>query len=313
MKNKKLFFALLIGCASLQACDHLPKPKNSQSTTSTQQGDDADAIVQFYNKAVQLDDQQAKYAESFRKYVDDIANYIQTKQDPDKSRFALSPTFMGQSYLSSDLKNIQAPKVLGSDFQKSVSDMETSFAPLLTYKDEIKKYLNAEDYKDDKGAKIQQIKTDMIQHIDASQKASDAFFTKIKPEIDKASAETLKDHPLKEQIIQSKDILHLVKESADMTAKGEDVGELKKDFSAIYGKIQTGLEQNKSIKFPSDSDLKGRKSNFDRFNNKVEDYLGRMRIVQRNLNEGKPVTDQDQATLDGYVRGVLDAYNSFVD
>ncbi len=315
MKRLNLLFILLTSILLLQSCDFLKKKdKNGNPIADAPKGKDADDIITFYNKAVQLDDRQAKYIKSFDEYMEKVEAFVEAKLNSSQGTFAIKPFYTGLYTLSSvEVKNIKAPSVLGSEYQTMISEMINSFEPLLTYKTEIGKYLDAEDYKDDKGAKAKQIKENVEKAIIANKKASETFFAKIAPQVDKAEEDILADHPLKKQIIQSKSLLALVKQTSEITAKETDPNVLKTKFTELYNQIQAGLDKNKSSSFPTDSKLKTRKNAFDRFNSRVDDHLGKMRVAQRALNEGKSLSEFEYSDLDRSVGYVLDAYNSFVD
>jgi polyhydroxyalkanoate synthesis regulator phasin len=64
-------------------------------------------------------------------------------------------------------------------------------------------------------------------------------------------------------------------------------------------------------KIPSSE--KQKESSYLAFNNSINDFLGKMRIVQRSLNEKNEGLNSDLDDLEREAGFVLDRYNNFVD
>jgi vacuolar-type H+-ATPase subunit H len=66
-----------------------------------------------------------------------------------------------------------------------------------------------------KGKKVTEIKAKADKIIDENRNAASQLFTKLEDKADKAEVEMLKNHPLKQQITQSKEILDLTQKIID--------------------------------------------------------------------------------------------------
>ncbi|WP_232815752.1 hypothetical protein [Chryseobacterium capnotolerans] len=64
-------------------------------------------------------------------------------------------------------------------------------------------------------------------------------------------------------------------------------------------------------KIPSSE--KQKESSYTAFNNSVSDFLGKMRIVQRSLNENSTELNKNLDDLENEAGTVLSRYNNFVD
>ncbi|WP_407483309.1 hypothetical protein [Elizabethkingia meningoseptica] len=85
----------------------------------------------------------------------------------------------------------------------------------------------------------------------------------------------------------------------------------KKLFAQQYKQLEKLYNRNADEKIPSEEMRK--EGSYTAFNNAVNAFLGKMRIVQRSLNDNSDQLNSDLDDLERERGYVLDRYNSFVD
>src|SRR5690606_25069835 len=117
--------------------------------------------------------------------------------------------------------------------------------------------------------------------------------------------------PLKDQILRSKDIMELTQQINSNTYDIEDINSFISDFASNYSKLEGLYKDNKEDELPEDYQNKTR--SFTAFNDAVNDYLGKMRIIKRETDAGSAPSEKVLRDFDTSTDNVLRAYNSFVD
>jgi lysyl-tRNA synthetase class I len=103
----------------------------------------------------------------------------------------------------------------------------------------------------------------------------------------------------------------------ELTQKIIDDSYEVKDLNAYKPNLPNNTNRWKSYmqeilkKIPSSE--KQKESSYLAFNNSINDFLGKMRIVQRSLNEKSEGLNSDLDDLEREAGFVLDRYNNFVD
>lgn len=306
------FFALT--CTAI-SCDKI-KEKLSQQDKATNvnpfsvnSGDENQDIIAFNNKIVKMDKAQSDYIKSFKEALTSMDDFIKNAlANPDATRYA--PIFTPIAIFTAH-EEIKAPKVLGSEYQKLADKMVSTFKELKALQDELSAYKNAEDWKDDKGKKVTELKAKADKIIEENRNAANQLFTKLEDKADKAEIEMLKNHPLKEQITQSKEILDLTQKIIDDSYEIKDQAAYQKLFAQQYQQLEKLYNRNLESKIPSAE--KNKEASYNLFNNSVNTFLGQMRIVQRSMNESNDQVMNDLDDLEREAKTVLSRYNNFVD
>ncbi|MBP2619370.1 DUF3829 domain-containing protein [Chryseobacterium jejuense] len=318
MKKSLLIAGILSVGFSLISCDKLEKIKEklSQSGNSTQvnpfnvnSGDENRDIVSFNNKVVKMDEAQAEFIKNFQESLTQMDEYVEN--------VTANPQFSGMSPIFTPTimmwinQEIKAPNVLGKDYQALVDKMKDTATKLQTLKKDLETYKTAEDWKDDKGKKITEISGKARKLIQENRSAANELFSQLSPKADKAEMEVLKDHPLKDHIIQSKEAMELTQKIIDDSYEINNLNAYKQKFAQQYQQMEKLYTRNIDEKIPSSE--KQKESSYTALNNALNDFLGKMRIVQRSLNENNSELNHDLDDLESEAGTVLNRYNNFVD
>ncbi len=308
---------MLILCFSTISCDKLEKMKEKLSQNDTRQvnpfsinsGDENRDIIAFNNKVVKMDDAQSEFIKNFQNALEQMNTYVKNATE--------NPQYSGMSPLFTPVvmmwveQEIKAPDVLGKDYQILVDKMKDTASQLKNLKKELEAYKDAEDWKDDKGKKVTEISEKAEKIMKENRSAANELFTKLSPKADKAEIATLENHPLKKQIIQSREAMELAQKIIDESYDITDLNAYKTKFARQYQQMEKLYVRNRDEEIPSSE--KQKESSYLAFNNSVNDFLGKMRIVQRSLNENSEGLNSDLDALEREAGFVLDCYNNFVD
>lgn len=317
MKKAAIITGVFILSLFTVSCDKLDKIKDKLSQDNTRQvnpfsvnsGDENRDIITFNNKIVKMDDVHAEFIKNFQDALSQMDGYVKNAlANPQYS--GMSPMFTPTIMMGAE-KEMKVPDVLGKDYQTLVDKMISTFSELKLKEKELKSYKDAEDWKDDKGKKISELREKADQLIKENRSAANELFVKLAPRADKAEVEVLKDHPLKDQILQSKEIMELSQKIVDDSYQFTDVNAYKKLFAQQYQQMEKLYARNMEEKIPYSE--KQKESSYLAFNNAVNDFLGKMRIAQRSLNENSESVNSDLDELEREAGYILDRYNTFVD
>ncbi|PWN62096.1 DUF3829 domain-containing protein [Chryseobacterium oncorhynchi] len=317
MKKSLIVVGMLILTFSAVSCDKLEKIKEKLSQNDTRQvdlfsvnsGDDNRDIISFNNNVVKMDDAHSDFIKNFQNSLMQMDEYVKNVvANPQYS--GISPIFTPTVMMWAG-QEIKAPNVLGKDFQVLVDRMKDSASQLQLLKKELEAYKDAEDWKDDKGKKVTEINEKAKKLIQENRNSANELFAKLTPRTDKAEVEVLKDHPLKKQIIQSRETMELAQKIIDESYDVTDLNAYKQKFSQQYIQMEKLYTRNVDEKIPSSEEQK--EKSYTAFNNSVNDFLGKMRIVQRSLNENNKELNNDLDALEREAGFVLSSYNTFVD
>lgn len=317
MKTPLIIAGMLFFSFSVISCDKLEKVKEKLSqndsgqvnTFSVNSGDVNRDIIYFNNKVVKMDDEQSDFIKDFQNILIQMEDYVKNA-DANPKASGIMPIFT-PSVMLYTRQELKAPDVLGKNFQTLVDKMKDTMVRLESLKKELDTYKQAEDWKDDKGKKVAEINEKAIQLIKENRTAANDLFTKLSPKANKAEIEMLKDHPLKTQIIQSKEVMELAQKIIDDSYDVADMNVYKNKFSHQYEQMEKLYKRNINEKIPSSE--KQKENSYQAFNSSVNDFLGKMRIVQRSLNENSQDLNRDLDNLEREAGYVLDRYNTFVD
>lgn len=317
MKTPLIIAGMFFFSFSVISCDKLEKVKEKLSqndsgqvnTFSVNSGDVNRDIISFNNKVVKMDDEQSDFIKDFQNILIQMEDYVKNA-DANPKASGIMPIFT-PSVMLYTRQELKAPDVLGKNFQTLVDKMKDTMVRLESLKKELDTYKQAEDWKDDKGKKVAEINEKAIQLIKENRTAANDLFTKLSPKANKAEIEMLKDHPLKTQIIQSKEVMELAQKIIDDSYDVADMNVYKNKFSHQYEQMEKLYKRNINEKIPSSE--KQKENSYQAFNSSVNDFLGKMRIVQRSLNENSQDLNRDLDNLEREAGYVLDRYNTFVD
>jgi hypothetical protein len=254
MKRSLIVTGMLIFSYTFTSCDKLDKIKEKLSQNDTKQinpfsvnsGDENRDIIAFNNKVVKMDDAQSDFIKDLRNSLVQMDTYVKNA--------SANPQYVGISPLFTPVtmwveQEIKAPDVLGKEYQVLVDKMKDTAIQLKALKKELEVYKDAEDWKDDKGRRSQKSSEKAEKLIKENRSATSELFTKLTSKADKAEMETLKDHPLKKQIIQSREAMELTQKIIDDSYEVKDLNAYKAKFAQQYQQMEKLYARNIEEKF----------------------------------------------------------------
>jgi hypothetical protein len=313
MKKIIIASSILVAVFSLNSCDKIKdQMKKVESTKidsfSANSGDENRDIIKFNNAMVKLDNDQTSFIKDFSDRLDRMDEFVKQSLSSSNS-YAIAPIFT--PVISRMYDEVEVPKVLDGPIKGQLETMNSTITELKALNKELATYKEAQDWKDDKGKKLAEIRTKADALISENRKAADALFATLEKKADVAEVAILKDHPLKEQILSSKEILNLVQKIVDDSYEYDDVNAYKTKFDQQYQQLEKLYSANIAKTLPSGEEAKSR--SYQNFNDAVNRFLGDMRIAKRSLADNASSLNSDLDGLDSQAKTVLSNYNSFVD
>lgn len=310
---KKVF--LVVGALTLASmstsCKKDGATDSSKSEVKVDDADDANAIIDFNNVIIEEYKNKSKRVDNILEYMDKAI----AKSKGENVMFI--PSVMPMIRVGNkDVKDI--PKAFGKDkdaMDKSYASFKSSFETIEKKFEELKSYMSAEDYKDDKGAKADAISKEIEAASNTFFTSGDAILKVVKPIADKAEEITLKDHPLKDYIIGSKTVLNDLDASYDAMDKSFAAGKYNEaDVQKSYDALEKSLKANQDKKFEvKESSYSSKGGYYDSFNKNISDYLDKLRKVMRDSKTSGKVSESSMSTLDSSYDSAISTYNNFVN
>jgi len=270
---------------------------------------EADAVIGFNNDFLDSYKMTSDRVESIMKYAD--AAVTKAKGGD----VLIMPMVTGSvDYAISKIKDVP------SGFDKNRAAIEKDFQ---TYKakkesidkkfEELKSYMSAEDFKDDKGAKAETLNQEIQAEAQVLFETGERIITNIKPATDAAEETILKDHPMKEYIISSKKVMNALDSAYDTLNKQHETGFNAAEAQKKYDELAAAVEQNSKLDFKvSNTMYTHKKSNFESVNKNAESFLDTYRRLMRNAKDSGKISDSDIQSIGYAYDAVLNSYNIFV-
>ncbi|WP_409149615.1 DUF3829 domain-containing protein [Sphingobacterium sp. BS-2] len=317
MNYKTIYIGSLLAMALMASCNNADKAKSGESESTIgglfsgkDDKKEANEIITFNNSIVKVDNSQSSAIQTFANNFDSFEKFVHDKvQNPDG--FITIPPMMIFPPTIHNLKSLVYPDGQSKEFKPLIDQMNESFDAIKELNKEVDAYKSAEDWKEDKGQKLVELREKATNEIKKYREASAAVFAKLKPLAEKAEETTLADNPLKDQYLGSKKILELVQNTTDIAFETEDQAKLNTDFKKQYQDIEKLYKENKDNEISKDYQSKVR--SYGIFNDDVNEFLGKMRIAQRELDANTPLSENALTGLENASENVLRSYNAFVD
>lgn len=273
--------------------------------------DDANAVIDFNNKFLKQYKSRTGNIERIIKYSDDAVK-------KSGGGNVLIMTMVSSSYESPMDKIEAVPAGFGKvkgDIEKDFKIFNDTSTSIKGKYEELKSYMSAEDYKDDKGAKAKKLQTEIEAAAKDFVEAAERILVKMKPVADAAEEITLKDHPLKKYILPSKSMLSSIDNSYEVFNKQFTDGKYNEaESQKAYDEINKLWEANKALKFEtSDAQSKYKGTSYDNLNKNVGNYLDNLRKLMRDSKASGKISESNMNTLDRFYDSIISSYNTFVN
>lgn len=180
-----------------------------------------------------------------------------------------------------------------------------------TYKT-LEDYTQAENYKDDKGAKGIAL-IDSIRTLSGSLAANRIILMKkVKDVADASESVILKDSPLRDYIIAMKADLRNTQEFIDLLGQsGNDFNAISEKANAAFAALEKAQTDHLIIDMKALGDDASRKAEFYNFNNYLHEFLLTAQKTLRNSKEAGSVSDSELKDLDAQHNRLIEQYNRF--
>jgi hypothetical protein len=270
--------------------------------------DEANAIIDFNNNFLDSYKNTSKHIESILRYADGAVAKAKG------GNAMIMPVIGSMDYSFSKIKEI--PSGFGKDKAAIEADFNTYKAKKESIEkkfEELKSYMNSEDYKDDKGAKADAITKDIETEAQALFTSGENVVAKIKPATDAAEEVVLKDHPMKEYIISSKSVMNSLDSNIDVLDKQYSGKFNEAEAQKKYDELAKAVEANSKLEFNvKDPQYSYKKTLFESFNKSASSFLDTYRKLIRDAKGVGKISDSDIQQIDSSYESVLNSYNSFV-
>ncbi len=283
--------------------------KLGKSVMNLGSANEANAIIDFNNNFLDSYKSTSKHIESILKYADEAT--VKAKG----GNVMIMPIVIGSmDYSFGKIKDIP------SGFGKDKAAIEADFKIYKNKKEsiekkfeELKSYMNSEDYKDDKGARAETITKEIETEAQALFISGENIVAKIKPATDAAEEVILKDHPMKEYIISSKNVMNSLDSNIDVLDKQYSGKFNEAEAQKKYDELAKAVEANSKLEFTvKDPQYAYKKSLFESFNKTASSFLDTYRKLIRDSKGTGKISDSDISQIDSEYESVLNSYNSFV-
>lgn len=307
---KKIILVLAIMSTLLLACNSNSSKKKNTKNENGQEA--ASELINFHNNALSLyKNYDEHYISEVREYLDKAEEFVLKVENNEIAIKPSHPTFFS---ISSNQTSLKIPSTFGdkvNEVEKQLNTIKKSAENTRTFCDDLTTYINAEDYKDDNGRKLQILKNKISEETKLFKLSGENLFSIITPIVTKAEEKLLEEHPLKENILSSKKLLTLIDDfTTEVVTEVENNIYDETKLQTQYNAIESQLNINKNI--PVNKKANDKRSNFNNFNKRATSFLGAARKLLRTANKNRAFNNRDYLDLKSEYRQLITAYNNFV-
>ena len=312
MKNLTSIFIVILSLVLLTGCKEGDKTDAPKSSVKIDDNKDANEIIEFNNKFLQLTDGHQGLLRGVEDYFTRVNSRISTPDNP------FNMTVMKPMYISTNIYKVkEVPAAFGKardDMQKNYDAMNASFDAIANSVNDLDSYISAEDYKDDNGAKAKEIQDKAAKAIQEYYAASKAVMATLRPIADDAEAVTLKGHPLKKYILSGKKVLSASDEVLDEVYQEFEAQKLDEaKMQDLYKKLEAATKDVSGMSFSAPDQYKRKESSFNNFKKEADEFTGSVRKLMRDSKEKNKLEELDVRLIENAYKSMLNRYNTFVD
>lgn len=305
-KVMMIALALSLGAASVSCKKGMDKIGNTILKAGS---NEAQKVIDFNNDFLDSYKSTSRHIESIVKYAD--AAVTKAKGGD----VLIMPLVMSSTdYSLSKIKEVPA------GFDESKKAVETDFNRYKAKKEsiekkyeELKSYMTSEDFKDDSGAKAEALKKSIDAEAMEFFTSGENVLAKIKPATDAAEEVILKDHPMKEFILSSKNVMNSMDAVMDVLDKqyagSFNEAEAQKKYDEFAKAVENNAKKDFNIK---EQQYAYKKSQFESINKNASNFLDQYRKLIRDSKSTGKIADSNIRDMDSAYESVLNSYNSFV-
>lgn len=315
MKTIKIASLLLLALTTVGTVSCKGEGKGSADTVETADlnEESANLMIESSNKLLDLSRKRNGNIDRALNYTEQVADYISGKRTAIKPSLVMIPIIGTNAFNKKEGDLADAFGTKKDEVAKLHEETNTKFKLMTDKSNELKSYMDAEDFKDDKGEKAKTIIAEIEKAIDEYYAANTSLLNLTQPMADKAEEVILKDHPLKDYIIGAKKAMNSVEKSYSLFAdqynnEALDLAALKASYAEIE-KISIAMKKDFSVK---DTNYTNKKGYYENFTKGIEEYLGEFRKNLRNVEEKKKIELNDVESIERAYDNAISKYNNFV-
>lgn len=305
-----LLVALL---AATVSCNNIKGGKTEYNEKSSQS---ASNIIEYTNTLVDMSNSHNRYLERLGDNVDRVEKALTDLDKPNNwvgFSGIIKPFTTPTPY--SKVKPEEPVSELSKEdrtfFKEKVTAYLAQYNSLKKSYDVLDDYLTAQDYKDDKGVKGQQLVDTLRVKLEKTYALKSELMKKVEVVADASEEVVLKDSPLKDYIIAMKGDIKSVRAFIDTLAdNGDQYAAIADKAKAQYDALEKAQTEHAAIN-PANAKKEHKDSQFSRFYEELHDFLLDARKIMREAGEKGEITESHMSTLDSDYDSMISSYNSF--
>jgi len=303
-KFSMLFFSAVLFFYSCGGSEN----KGSENVDSKEE---ANQIISYTNAVIDYLNSSGDWTRKNESRVNGVLQFVKTGKKP----IPFLP-FMSNASVNMNKKDVtQPPAVLSEDekvfFKDKMTLFKSNYDGLRENCSVLYKYLQNQDYKDDKFAKGKEL----ADSINSQQALVSSIRSEVYDKIDVVSAKAesiiLADDPLKDPIMALKADLANFGKLYEIYGDYSEGNATPDQVDALYKEVAESLDKNKTA-YAELLDEKKVKSKYESFYSTADDLLAKYRKVLRNVKDKKKVTDSDFSSFSSGHNSLVNSYNRFV-
>lgn len=310
--------ALLLTAVSCK--DKKKKDKDLQHTTSASaslgSADTASRVIEYTNLVVDMANSHNAYLKDILGNTKKIESALKNPKDKFGFLGIIHPHLTRFTINNRNGVTIENPvPELGKEnqayFKTQVAQYNAKFEKMNTDYKQLKDYLTAQDYKDDKGAKGYALIDTIRGTVQKLYTGKIVLMKKVNEIADAAEIVVLKDSPLKEYIIAMKTDMKNVRNFVDLLSdNANSYTKISSQAQAGFAALETAQAKNAGLNIEN-AKKANKEGNYKNFYESFHNLLLRTKKTLRDAGENGRLTSSDIEGLDSGYDGLIRNYNYF--
>lgn len=206
MKTIKIaaLLLLILATTGIVSCKDEKSASSEAVETADLNEESANLMIESSNEFLDLSRKRNGNIERTISFTEHVAQYMAGTRTAIKPNLVLIPIVSQNAFNKKEKSLAAAFGNKKDEVAKLHEETNTKFKLITDKANELKSYMDAEDYKDDNGDKGKKIIAEIDMGIEEYYKANTSLINLTQPMADKAEEVILKDHPMKDYILGAK-------------------------------------------------------------------------------------------------------------
>lgn len=310
--------ALLLTTVSCK--DRKKQEKDSQQITSASaslgSADTASRVIEYTNLVVDMANSHNAYLKDILGNTEKIESALKNPDDKFGFLKIIHPHLTRFTVNNMNGVTIENPvPELGKEnqayFKTQVAQYNAKFEKMNTDYKQLKDYLTAQDYKDDKGAKGYALIDTIRGTVQKLYTGKIVLMKKVNEIADAAEIVVLKDSPLKEYIIAMKTDMKNIRNFVDLLSdNANSYTKISSQAQAGFAALESAQAKNAGLNIEN-AKKANKEGNYKNFYESFHNLLLRTKKTLRDAGENGRLTSSDIEGLDSGYDGLIRNYNYF--